>query len=157
MTIRSSDAEAGRFLIGDTVETIQAVTMHADPGTGDPGAELLPSGTRCTIVGGPVRSSNLTWMQVANSHGEGWVADDLLQVFDESGTVYPVGTSVVTSTAGNLREGAGTAHRVLYLLPSGVQMTVQEGPVSVLGYSWYRVETEQYGTGWLASVLFQEA
>ena len=38
----------------------------------------MPSGTVCTVVGGPLSGSGYTWYQVQSSFGTGWAASAYL-------------------------------------------------------------------------------
>lgn len=118
---------------------------------------VLPSGTTGSVIDGPVDSGNLQWLRISTSYGDGWVMADWLEHPRAEGNAIAGGTRLVTTTAMNLRDAPGTATDILYLLPSGVGMTVLEGPIPKNGFDWYRADVDGYGTGWLVSAWLREA
>lgn len=59
-------------------------------------------------------------------------------------TNFPAGTTVRTTSALNLRSGAGTGYRVLIVMPSGARATLTDGQSNG---GWYRVNFNGT-TGW---------
>lgn len=59
-------------------------------------------------------------------------------------TTYPAGTTARTTSALNLRSGAGTGYRILVVMPSGARVTLVDG---VPSGGWYRVNFNGT-TGW---------
>lgn len=152
MPERPSDAQTGKFSVGDTVETTAGREIRVRPGSMSEVVRLLPSGTRAIVLEGPVLSGNLPWWHVSVDDERGWVEDDALRSSDE----FQVGAKVVTTSALNLRSEPGTAHTVLFLLPAGTHLEVLHGPVMNNGYQWYHVEAGKYGSGWLVSEWLRE-
>jgi D-alanyl-D-alanine carboxypeptidase len=59
----------------------------------------------------------------------------------------------VVTNAANVRSGPGTSFSRLRTLDAGVIGTIDGGPVSANGYTWYVVKTSR-GTGWMATINF---
>lgn len=80
----------GIFSAGDTVvvfNTGDCLNVRTAPGINDPETgELNPAiiciadGTRVTVTGGPEEAGSLTWWKVETVLGEGWAAQDYLQL-----------------------------------------------------------------------------
>ncbi len=66
----------------------------------------------------------------------------------------PGDTVEVIVADANLRVGPGVDASLVTTLPLGTIMTVQDGPTTVDGYTWYEV-SGLAGTGWCASFLIQ--
>lgn len=86
----SETTGAGIFSAGDTVvvfNTGDCLNVRTAPGINDPETgELNPAiiciadGTRVTVTGGPEEAGSLTWWKVETVLGEGWAAQDYLQL-----------------------------------------------------------------------------
>lgn len=61
-------------------------------------------------------------------------------------------TATVRTTEGdalNLRTGPGTQFQRIARLPSGLQVTLLEGPILADGFSWWRIRTPDNQEGWV--------
>jgi hypothetical protein len=72
-----------------------------------------------------------------------------------SAATFQLGEVVHTTTALNVRDGAGTGYTVLDTEPAGMRGTVKDGPADADGYEWWYVEfdDDRYdgtATGWCA-------
>ena len=75
-------------------------------------------------------------------------AGDFLEV--TSGSGIAVGDLISVNTdALNIREGAGLSWSAIDVLTYGFQASVIDGPVTVDGYTWYKISTSAI-TGWVA-------
>jgi uncharacterized protein YgiM (DUF1202 family) len=142
----------GKYKNGDVVRATENLNMRSGPSTGNGVVAVLPAGTRGTVVGGPQTGSGYTWWRLETSLGTGWVVEDWLA--PDSGSTPPpatgkfaAGDRVRTTDNLNLRSGPSTSNSVVRLLPRGTTGTVQEGPRTGSGYTWWRIETS-LGTGW---------
>lgn len=62
------------------------------------------------------------------------------------------GQAEVFTTEGdalNMRSAPGTAFEVVARVPSGMQVTLLEGPISADGFDWWRVQIDANTTGWV--------
>jgi uncharacterized protein YgiM (DUF1202 family) len=144
----------GRFAIGDTVSVTESANFRTGAGTTNSVIRTLRAGETGTVKGGPTSASGYTWWQLTIGTTTGWVIDDVLQ--EGGGTTpppsgsFPVGTTVQTNDPNvRLRSSASTSGTILYVLPEGARLTIVSGPTSGSGYSWYRVSSTTYGTGYI--------
>jgi Dyp-type peroxidase family len=83
--------------------------------------------------------------KLGNGELGGDIPDDVLRVG---------GQAFITRRDGDpwrLREQPNLGGRILGLLQPGTQMTLLEGPVAADGHDWWRVETTDGRTGWVAA------
>ncbi|GAB5494136.1 MAG: hypothetical protein Phog2KO_43510 [Phototrophicaceae bacterium] len=77
-------------------------------------------------------------------------ACDYSRVFCSS-TPLTIGSLVAVSGSGaDIRSGAGQAFAIIAQLVNGDTVTVLEGPITVDGLTWWRVQTSTNVTGWIA-------
>lgn len=160
---------AGAFGGGDGVRVISgALNVRDAPGLGGNVTTVVPEGATFTISGGPRAADGYTWYLV-HSFGvalpldgnQGWVAGEFL-VYDAAVTgcegqgPCPTGIGagdvvrVVTDQL-NLRAEPGLNADVLGVLTNGTTATFTGNGEYVDRIGWLEVETDAYGTGWLAS------
>ena len=144
----------GVFKVGDAVTVTESANLRSGAGTLNPVVRVLATGATGTIQGGPTTANGYIWWQLAMSNGTGWVIEDVLQ--KSGGTppppsgAFPAGTIVRTTDPNvRLRSTASTSGTILYSLPAESRLSVVSGPVSGSGYSWYRVSSSTYGTGYV--------
>ncbi len=67
--------------VGDTVQVIDgSLNVRAAPSTSAAIQNVMPDGTRLSVVGGPAQADGYTWYQVSSaSYGTGWSAASFLQ------------------------------------------------------------------------------
>jgi uncharacterized protein YraI len=144
------------FPAGSSVTTTAAVNLRANPGLASKVVVVLWAGAPLTVTGSPVAADGYTWYPVRTGYGTtGWVAGAFLKA---SGTVtpaFPVGSTVYTTAALNLRSGAGLGYPVIVVLWSGAPLTVTGNPVAADGYTWYPIRTGYGTTGWVASAYLR--
>lgn len=51
----------------------------------------------------------------------------------------------------NLRASGSLGAEIIAVLPDATYVEVLEGPEDADGYTWYRVSSSRYGTGWCAA------
>jgi uncharacterized protein YgiM (DUF1202 family) len=124
--------------------------LHLRPSAGTDGTSIdtLPTGTRLTILDGPVNSSAFTWFEVELANGQtGWVAGDFLRY----GSSFAAGDEIeVIDGPLNLRAASGSSAAILTQLENGDTGVVLSGPVNSGAYAWYEVEVDASTTGWVA-------
>lgn len=64
--------------IGSTVRTTSGLKLRASASTSGALITTMPSGTRGTVIGGPVSANGYTWWQLQTSLGTGWAAGTYL-------------------------------------------------------------------------------
>lgn len=147
----SEPAGGADFQVGANVVTSAAVNLRRGAGLGFPIIVTLWNGAPVTITGTPVAANGYTWYPVRTGYGtNGWLADAFLSAGIVPSPAFPVGSSVVTTAALNLRSGAGLNYPVVVTLWSGAPLTVTGNPVAASGYTWYPVRTGYGTTGWVA-------
>ncbi len=138
-------------------------------GTGAPGAqiEVLDSDK---VIGTVTADANGAW-SLPISASDGTAAYSVRPVGSQEVSAKPIrvtigageqaantalsigGKAWVTRENGRslrLRAGAGLNSRVLTSLPVGTEVTLLEGPQTLDGYSWWRVQTLAGREGWVA-------
>ena len=71
----------GGPVVGDPVVVTAALNFRVAPSLSASITNVLPSGTRFEVVGGPRVAEGYTWVQIRNGqYGTGWVAADFLTV-----------------------------------------------------------------------------
>ena len=139
------------FPAGSTVATTAAVNLRAAPGLAAKVVVVLWAGAPLTVTGSPAAADGYTWYPVKTGYGTtGWVAGAFLKASGAVTPAFPVGSTVYTTTALNLRSGAGTSYPVIVVLWAGAPLTVTGNAVAAGGYTWYPVKTGYGTTGWVA-------
>lgn len=140
------------FPAGSSVVTTAAVNLRAAPGLGAKVVVVLWNGAPLTVTGSPAAADGYTWYPVKTGYGTtGWVAGAFLKSSGGVTPVFPIGSTVYTTAALNLRSGAGLSYSVIVVLWAGAPLTVTGNPVAADGYTWYPVKTGYGTTGWVAS------
>ncbi len=168
---------SGDFKTGDTLQTTTVVRMRRTSGyLNKPATDVVADiamGSRLTVLSGPQNADGLTWWKLRSvtvASQEGWMAqsrengDALLTKVSGSDPVNPptgtfaVGDKVVTSAVVRMRQTPGyngkAANDVVADIAQGVEGTVQAGPRSADGLTWWQVATTAPNgarvTGWMA-------
>jgi uncharacterized protein YraI len=145
------DDGGAAFPVGANVVTTSTLNLRAGAGLKYAVIVVLWQGAPMTVTGAPVAADGYTWYPVKTGYGTtGWVAGAFLS----AGTViepdFAVGDLVETTSALNIRSGAGLTYSVIVVLWQGAPVTIMGAPVSASGYTWYPIKTG-YGTeGWVA-------
>jgi murein DD-endopeptidase MepM/ murein hydrolase activator NlpD/uncharacterized protein YraI len=160
----------GSFPLGSFVRTTNKVNMRSGAGTGFVVQSVIPSGTQCSVLGGPTAANGYRWYRLdCGSSRIGWIAGSYLKAgssVQPTSTPAPAKTSTKTPTTSpggiqiggsvrttvkvNMRSGAGTSYGVQSVIASGTQCTVLGGPTAANGYQWYRLNCGSSRTGWVA-------
>ena len=140
---------------GDGARVVTNTLNFRDaPGLSSNVIAVLDQGTVGVVAEGRDYLDGYGWIAITtNAHGTGWVARDFI-VGDPSVVGSPefaAGTSVqVIGGALNLRSGPTIDNDVEAMIADGATLTVEDGPILSDGYTWYRVTSDAYGTGWAA-------
>jgi N-acetylmuramoyl-L-alanine amidase len=153
-----SDAPAGEFSAGDDVVVIDGnLNLRDDAGTDAEILDVMADGAAATVVSGPVSADDMDWYELDTvDYGSGWAAGDFLALADDepSDDEFPDGAVLVVATGDgsnlNLREEPSTDGEIIDQLPEGTSVTVLFGPESADGIDWYEVDTDDFGSGWVA-------
>ncbi len=113
--------------------------------------DVLESDTALTVTGGPKPADDYTWYEVRTGGGTtGWVAVEYL-AFVQSWARFAVGDLAVVDTPRlNCRSAPGLDSGVIYVMGAGTEVDILDGPASVDGYHWYKVESADGEVGWVA-------
>ena len=127
---------------GDTATTTDVLNMRSGAGTSYSVLQVLPKGTKLTVVDS---TSHSGWVKVKTSAGKtGWCSRDYLS-FSSSSSSSSSGDTATTTDVLNMRSGAGMTYSVLQVLPKGTKLTVVD---STSNSSWVKVKTSAGKTGW---------
>lgn len=139
------------FAVGQNVVTTAPLNVRSGPGLSYKVVVTLWNGAPVTVTGAAVSANGYTWYPVRTGYGTtGWVAGEFLSAGTVPSPTFPVGSSVKTTAALNLRSGAGLSYSVIVTLWSGAPLTVTGVPVAASGFTWYPVRTGYGTTGWVA-------
>jgi uncharacterized protein YgiM (DUF1202 family) len=143
------DRPASAQTVGDNaVVATDALNLRDDSSLDGSILGILFNSEVVTVTDGPVVADGYNWYEVDTSLGSGWVAGDFLSEGSDPG--FATGdVAVVATDALNLRAAATTTGTVIDVLVTGASLTIVSGPISAVGYSWYRVSSTA-GTGWVA-------
>ena len=134
--------------------TVADANLRNGPGVDAGIVSILPLGAVMTVQDGPTTVDGYAWYEVSGDYGSGWCASFLLgAVSSGSGVLAPGDVVRVATDAVNLRRSAGLSEGVVAILPGNTTAAITEGPVSVDGYRWYRMDTA-LGSGWAAGDFF---
>jgi uncharacterized protein YgiM (DUF1202 family) len=115
--------------------------------------DRLPDGSVVVVLDGPVTADGYDWYELDTDLGTGWAAGEFLVYAADA---IEVGDTVSVFDGNlNLRDDAGTDADILDVLPEGTVLDVTDGPVSADGYTWFEVENDDFGPGWVAGEFLQ--
>ena len=164
ITVSSSPAPGG-----DTFATTRSsVSMHSNPSASAAVTATLPSGIQVQITDGPRQAENQTWYGAyRQGYGGGWVPATALIFSGGSGSTptpppssggYSVNQRVkVVDSAVNYRSGPGTSYAINNVVPVGTVLTVTGASTTASGYTWYPLNSSQYGRGYVADTYLAPA
>jgi hypothetical protein len=142
--------------IGDGIRVVtDSLNLRDAPVLDAAVVAVLPTGVQGVVLEfADNTSGGHAWLRVETvDYGSGWVARDFV-VADPSangGPEFSIGSTVqVVDGTLKLRASATLAADVLNVMADGTILTVENGPVVSDGYTWYRVSSDAYGTGWAA-------
>lgn len=144
-----ASVRAQAFATGDDVVVDSySVRFRAEPGLDAAIQFVLDDGTWAVITDGPVTADDIDWYELNVDGVTGWVDGEFLVPVATEHSLLPAGTiAVVTSDSLNVRTAAGLDAEVSLVLATGDTVTVLDGPVTVDGYDWYRLDAGSV-TGW---------
>lgn len=162
-TPTQTSVPGGAFVAGDSVRATTAVNLRSSPAITGGLLQTLASGATGTVLAGPISANGYAWYQLQIAGTTGWAAGQFFAKTTgtpptatrtatvPSGTIQ-LGDTVRTTSAANIRSGAGLSAAILTTLPVDTTGTVLGGPTAADGYTWYRLQTATQ-TGWVASTL----
>ena len=126
---------AGGFKVGDTVKVTARLYLRTAPSLTGAVITTMPTGTICTVVGGPSSSGGYTWYQVKTTYGTGWASGQYLQLTTTTTpaptptpTGYAPGTKLRVTAGLWLRTAGNLSGSVITTMPTGTICTVVSGP-----------------------------
>ncbi len=152
-------ASAVTFGLGEVVHTTTRLNVRNGPGTGYSVIDTEPARMRGQVFDGPVAADGYDWYEVefdddrVEDTATGWCAkgDGWLRAGkDYSGWKFMRYDGVHTTTSLYVRSGPGTDYDVIDTAAAGATGTIVGGPTSSDGYTWWKVDYHDYGTGWSA-------
>jgi uncharacterized protein YgiM (DUF1202 family) len=147
----SGSTPTGKFAPGDElVADTDALNLRNGPSTDSDVIAVMPTGTSMTVTDGPRNRGGYVWYKVRTSdYGTGWCVDAYLARAGGSG--FAKGDFVYVSTdALNLRSDDRASASVRAVMPTGTRLKITGGPTISEGYSWYKVDSDTFGSGWCA-------
>lgn len=133
---------------GSQIEVLDSDKLLGSAGVGADGTwslPITPSGATAAYSSRPAGSTDVSATPIRVTIGTVAAATcDSLAVNCDA-WVTRVGGRIL-----RLRSSAGTSGQILFKLPVGTQMKLQEGPQPADGYTWWRVTTVGGRTGWVA-------
>jgi uncharacterized protein YgiM (DUF1202 family) len=139
--------------LGSVVVSTARLNLRANAGLSAAVEAVLWKGDRMVVINQSVAADGYTWVRVnALDYGYGWVASEYAAPAGYK-AIVPGVVIVVVDGPLNFRSTAGLSGTVLRALPEGTKAIVTQGPVSMDGYSWYRVFNSGYGNGWIAGAF----
>jgi hypothetical protein len=134
--------------IGDTVAVdTDGIKLRSAPGLSGTWIDTLFTNATARVTDGPRKVDGYTWYKLAAGSTEGWGVGTYLRVESGSG-VGPGMTAKVIDGELNLRAEPGTGSTVIGVLADGARVEVIDGPQDANGYTWLKVSTSRFGTGW---------
>lgn len=131
-----------------------AINIRTEPGVNSPIVTQLRSGETAEVIGGSRQADTYTWVNIQAGDASGWAVKQYL-VEDGESTLAP-GTRVrVIDGELNLRSAGSIGAEIVDVLPDASYAEVLEGPTETDGFSWYRISTSKYGTGWAVATFLQ--
>jgi hypothetical protein len=137
--------------IGSRIETIRSTNVRI---TGALTATLLgtqPTGSKGTIIAGPVVESGITWWQVDYDTGvDGWSgADNFILGTDQPPPAgFAVGKRIETIRSTNVRASGALTATLLGTQATGSKGTITAGSVIESGIIWWQVDYDTGVDGW---------
>jgi uncharacterized protein YraI len=146
----SDPAGISAFGIGDEV-TVSTDRMHLrdTPGLSGTSNVIVTTGDGGRILDGPRTSDGYAWYQVETSLGTGWGVGTFLTL--ASNAPSSGNRARVTDGELNLRREPDAESDIIAVLPDGAFVDVLDGSETADGYSWAKVMSGTYGTGWSVS------
>jgi uncharacterized protein YraI len=163
-----TDWKRGRFFRDQVVALDDSANLRRLPSVNGDLLASLDAGTVGSVTGGPEDGDGNRWYKLNTSQGQGWVAARFLSPSNAApppsrpenpggGGRFSAGDDVTVDDGPvNMRSSAGTAASIVASLPTSAFGTVEEGPVTASGYTWYRLTTGM-GNGWVADAFLAPA
>lgn len=145
----SADPAPVSFSIGTLVTTADgdAVNIRSAAGVNNGVIAQVGPGEAAEVIGGSRQADSYTWVNVQLGDANGWAVKSYLT--EESNSPLAVGSRVrVFDGELNLRAAGSLGAEVIHIMPDATFAEVLEGPIDADGYSWYRISSTEFGTGW---------
>jgi hypothetical protein len=127
-----------------------ALNMREAPSTAATWIAALYPGETATVLEGPQQGDGHSWMKISAPSGEGWAVRSYM-MRAEGGQLGTGDTARVFDGELNLRAAGSTGAEIIAVLPDATYVEVLEGPADADGFTWFRVSSSRFGTGWCAS------
>ena len=147
------------FDIGDTVYIdTDGINIRTSPGTTSSVVTVLYTNETATVVDGPRMADGYVWYRLEAANGTGWSVSRYLGlgVADPAGNqAFAIGDVVAVDTDGiNLRFAPGMSGSRVTVLYANEPATMVDGPRTVDGYDWIKLDTGS-ATGWAVAYLLR--
>lgn len=131
-----------------------ALNLRSGPGLSYSILAVLAEGTTMEIIDTGGTANGYDWVEVwvSSKSKTGFVASEFLEKVTTTPVepAFPVGSPAATTSALNIRSGAGLSYPVIVTLWVGAPVTITGAPVAANGYNWYPIKTGYGTTGWVA-------
>ncbi|MCO5215141.1 MAG: SH3 domain-containing protein [Thermomicrobiales bacterium] len=132
---------------GVTTADGEAVNVRQTAGANATVVAQIKDGDIATVGGGTRQVDGYTWIQVNINGVNGWVAQYFITPSVDA--AFTPGTKVhVIDGELNLRDVGSLAGEIVAVLPDATYCEIVAGPELADGYTWYKVSTSRYGSGW---------
>jgi uncharacterized protein YgiM (DUF1202 family) len=145
----------GQWRTGDLVEVgTDLLSLRSRAGLSGSVIATMPEGTDLRITYAYNRVDGMEWYKVTGSYGDGWVAGQYLRARTSSGGPKPIKinyTVYVNDGPVNMRTSPSTGASVVAVLPQDAKLQVVDGPATGSGYTWWKLRSSKWGTGWVVA------
>jgi hypothetical protein len=166
----AATATSTKFIIGDLVATTNSLIVRAAPGDASQFLGTIPTGSKGTVIGGPIFIDGNWWWKIAYAGSfTGWSIEPFLQKTTATITPPPPPPSSIISTKFvlnervgttanlNVRATAGLAGTFIGMIPTNTTRgNIIGGPTLKDGYWWWQVKWDSGITGWSVEDYMRE-
>jgi uncharacterized protein YgiM (DUF1202 family) len=140
------------FGVGDRVAVdTDILNLRASPGLFATVIARLATNDEGQVVDGPNRADGYDWYRLETDQGTGWSVGDYLVAAGGSSGRFESGDAVTVDTDWlRLRTSPSVSAGVIAVMPSGTRLTITSTPRAANGYTWYKVSSGEFGSGWCA-------
>ncbi len=149
---------AGEWSVGDLVEVgTDLLSLRSRAGLSSSVIATMPEGTDLRVTYAYNRVDGMEWYKVTGSYGDGWVAGQYLRNRTSSGTPDSPGAIKINYTVYvedgplNMRSSPNATASVVTVLPQDAKLQVTDGPATGSGYTWWKLRSSKWGTGWVVA------
>ncbi|HEY8445943.1 MAG TPA: SH3 domain-containing protein [Thermomicrobiales bacterium] len=146
---KASGGSSPRFPPGTTVAVnTDILNQRVAPSLYSSVMGQLFTGETGTVLGGPLRRDGRNWYWVRTRLGRGWCDGEYLT---DSRPRFATNQIVYVNTDSlRLRTSPSLSAGTIAIMPYNTKLKVKRSPIQAEGFTWYKVNSGKYGTGWCA-------